>query len=159
MLSIKVGTIIFGRLEALCEGKICPEKINELTDQDIKSIGTSYSKVKYIRCLTDAVLNGTLDLESLSNMDDNSIYKVLMSIHGIGRWTAKMYLIFVLDRQDILPYEDVAFLQGYRWMYKTDITTKDSVLKKCAKWKPYSSIAARYLYRALDMGLTTEEFH
>ena len=82
-----------------------------------------------------------------------------MSIHGIGRWTAKMYLIFVLDRQDILPYEDVAFLQGYRWMYKTDITTKDSVLKKCAKWKPYSSIAARYLYRALDMGLTTEEFH
>lgn len=77
MLSIKVGTIIFGRLEALCEGKICPEKINELTDQDIKSIGTSYSKVKYIRCLTDAVLNGTLDLESLSNMDDNSIYKVL----------------------------------------------------------------------------------
>ena len=66
---------------------------------------------------------------------------------------------FVLDRQDVLPFEDGAFLQSYRWLYKTTDIAPVSVKKKCAKWKPYSSIAARYLYRVLDLGLTREEFH
>ncbi len=70
-----------------------------------------------------------------------------------------MYLIFVLDRPDILPTEDVAFLQAYEWLYKTKDRSKESVEKRCKKWKPYSSVAARYLYRALDSGLTKEEFH
>ena len=65
----------------------------------------------------------------------------------------------MLDRQDILPTEDVAFLQAYEWMYNTKDRSRVSVEKKCKKWKPYSSIAARYLYRALDMGLTKNEFH
>ena len=102
---------------------------------------------------------GDLVLEDLPDMSDTEVYKKLTKIRGIGSWTAKMYLLFVLDRQDILPIEDVAFLQSYRWMYKTDDVSKESVLKKCRKWKPYSSIAARYLYRALDMGLTKEPFH
>ena len=92
-------------------------------------------------------------------MTDSEIMKSLTSIKGIGNWTAKMYLIFVLNRPDILPVEDVAFLQAYQWLYKTDDRTPKSVQKKCNKWKPYSSIAARYLYRALDGGLTKEEFH
>ena len=70
-----------------------------------------------------------------------------------------MYLIFVLDRQDILPYEDAAFIQSYEWMYKTKDKSMESITRKCKKWKPYSSIAARYLYRALDMGLTKKVFH
>lgn len=80
-------------------------------------------------------------------------------MRSIGLWTAKMYLIFVLNRQNVLPVEDVAFLQSYKWMYKTDDISKNSVMKKCKKWSPYSSIAARYLYRALDIGLTKSEFH
>ena len=70
-----------------------------------------------------------------------------------------MYLIFVLDRQDVLPFEDGAFLQSYRWLYNTTDTTPASVKKKCANWNPYYSIAARYLYRILDLGLTKEDFH
>lgn len=70
-----------------------------------------------------------------------------------------MYLLFVLDRQDILPFEDAAFLQSYCWMYKTNDKTKEAIIKRCKKWKPYSSVAARYLYRALDMGFTKQEFH
>lgn len=70
-----------------------------------------------------------------------------------------MYLIFVLDRQDILPYEDGAFLQSYRWLYKTIDCSPASIKSKCKKWSPYSSIAARYLYHALDLGLTKSEFH
>ena len=70
-----------------------------------------------------------------------------------------MYLIFVLDRQDILPTNDAAFLQAYQWLYKTTDIRENEIKKKCKKWKPYSSIASRYLYRALDSGLTKQEFH
>ena len=92
-------------------------------------------------------------------MDDKQAIKELTKISGVGNWTAKMFLIFVLNRSDILPYEDVAFLQGYGWLYKTNDFSKASVEKKCKKWKPYSSIAARYMYKALDGGHTKEEFH
>lgn len=80
--------------------------------------------------------------------------KELTRLRGIGTWSAKMYLIFTLDRKDVLPYEDVAFLQTYAWLYKTDDLRPAAIIKRCKKWKPYSSIAARYFYYALDMGLT-----
>lgn len=90
---------------------------------------------------------------------DAAALKELINLHSIGTWTAKMYLIFILDRQDILPFEDIAFLQSYKWLYKTEDVSKASIEKKCKKWKPYSSVAAKFIYRALDMGFTKEEFH
>ena len=159
MLSVKAGAKIYARLEDLCNGKITVSTINSLTDEQIRSIGTSAAKVSYIRSLTQAIASGALDLALLPEMDDKSVIKQLTAIKGIGNWTAKMYLIFVLDRQDILPTEDVAFLQAYEWLYKTTDRSSTSIINKCKKWKPYSSIAARYLYRALDSGLTKTEFH
>lgn len=159
MLSVKAGAKIYGRLEALCRGHVTPLSIDMLSIDEIRTIGTSSAKAKYIKSTATAVLNGTLDFTCFSTMTDNAILKNLTQLPGIGMWTAKMYLIFVLDRQNILPYEDVAFLQSYRWLYKTEDISKASVEKKCKKWRPYSSIAARYLYRALDMGLTKEKFH
>ena len=159
MLSIKAGAKIYARLQELCGGEIKAQTVAALSDEEIKSIGTATSKVAYIRNMTTAFISGELDLDALSTMSDEEVFEKLTQLKGIGAWTAKMYLIFVLDRQDILPIEDVAFLQSYKWMYKTDDVSKLSVVKKCKKWSPYSSIAARYLYRALDMGLTKEPFH
>lgn len=159
MLSIKAGAKIYARLEDLCNGKISVESIDSLTDEQIRSIGTSSSKVEYIRGVTEAVKSGIIVFSAFPHMDDKDVMKTLTSLKGIGNWTAKMYLIFVLDRPNILPTEDVAFLQAYEWLYKTKDRSKESVEKKCKKWKPYSSVAARYLYRALDGGLTKEEFH
>ncbi len=159
MLSVKVGQKIFSRLEELCAGNINPDNILALTDEQIRSTGTSNAKVEYIRNLTNALESGTLSFDNLSVMSDKDVIQEMTKIRGIGTWTAKMYLMFVLDRPDILPVEDGAFLQGYRWAYKTADCKPVSVAKKCKKWKPYSSIAARFFYRALDMGLTKEEFH
>ena len=159
MLSIKTAAIIFQRLENLCGGTVTPNVVNGLSDNEIKSIGTAKTKVRYIREITNAILNSALDLEELSNLEPEVAFQKLTSIRGIGNWTAKMYLLFVLESSDILPYEDVAFLQSYRWMYKTDDVSKQSIIRHCSKWRPYSSYAARYLYRALDMGLTKQEFH
>lgn len=159
MLSIKAGNKIFSRLVDLCDGKITPSKVNKLSDNQIKSIGTANTKVSFIRSITNAVLNGELDFKSLKEMNDSDVFKYLTSFKGIGKWTANMYLIFVLNRMDILPTNDTAFLQSYEWLYKTTDRSDISIRKKCKKWKPYSSIASRYLYRALDSGLTKEQFH
>jgi len=159
MLSIKAGNKIFSRLVDLCDGKVTPSKVNKLSDDQIKSIGTANSKVSFIRSITNAVLNGELDFDSLKEMNDSDVFKHLTLFKGIGKWTANMYLIFVLNRMDILPTNDVAFLQSYEWLYKTTDRSDVSIRSKCKKWKPYSSIASRYLYRALDSGLTKEKFH
>lgn len=159
MLSVKAGQKIYNRLEELCDGYVSPLKICSLTDEQIKGTGTSNAKVKYIRGITDAVMDGTLDIARMQQLSDSEVTAHLTKIHGIGNWTAKMYLIFVLDRQDVLPVEDGAFLQVYRWVYKTQDCSKETISAKCKKWKPYSSVAARFCYRALDTGLTKEEFH
>ncbi len=159
MLSIKAGAKIYGRLQDLCNGDISPRVISQLSNEQLKTIGTSTNKVLYIRALTDSIISGSLSLDKLAALEDKDVIKQLTCIKGIGLWTAKMYLIFVLNRPDVLPTEDVAFLQSYKWLYKTDDTSRDSVLKRCKKWSPYSSIAARYLYRALDEGLVKKEFH
>lgn len=159
MISIKAGSIIFSRLVNLCDGEITPSQLNKLTNEQIKSIGTASSKVSYLRSITNAALSGELDFNSLKEMNDSDVFKYLTSFKGIGKWTANMYLIFVLNRMDILPTNDAAFLQSYEWLYKTTDRSDISIRNKCKKWKPYSSIASRYLYRALDSGLTKEEFH
>ena len=159
MLSVKVGQKIYNRLENLCNGEITPERISALSDNTIRDIGTSSSKVKCIRSVTEAVLRGDLDFYEMYELSDEEVICHLTRLHGIGKWTAKMFLMFVLDRQDVLPVEDSAFLQTYRLVYKTDNCNEDAVYKKCKKWKPYSTVASRFFYRALDMGMTKEEFH
>lgn len=159
MLSIKAGKKIFDRVVELCDGNLCPEVITLLSIDDLRSTGTSASKVRSIKSITAAVLAGDLVLEDLESMNNEEVTANLTQIHGIGPWTAKMYLLFVLRRPDILPYEDGAFLQSYRWMYKTEDCSPAAVKKRCQKWMPYSSLASRFLYRALDYGLVKEEFH
>lgn len=159
MLSNKVADIMSARLETMSNGRITVDVINQLSDEQLRSIGISNSKVSYIRILTTTIESGEIDFKSLNELSDDDIIKKLTTIRGIGKWSAKMYLIFVLNRQDVLPVEDMAFLQGYGWVYKTNDYSPAAVFAKCKKWRPYSSIAARFLYHALDNGLTKEEFH
>ncbi len=159
MLSIKAGKKIFDRVVELCGGNLCPEAIERLTIDDLRGTGTSASKARSIKNISAAVLAGDLVFKDLETMNNKEVAAKLTQIHGVGSWTAKMYLLFVLGRPDILPYEDGAFLQSYRWMYKTEDCSPVAVKKRCQKWMPYSSLASRYLYRALDYGFVKEEFH
>lgn len=159
LLAAKVSKKMSERLVALCGGQITPENVLKLSPSDIRSTGASIQKAQYILGLASSFVNGEIDTAHLNELPDKEIIKELTKIKGIGSWTAKMYLIFVLNRDDVLPFEDYAFLQGYGWLYKTDDFSRKSVEKKTMKWRPYRSIAARYLYRALDGGLTKQEFH
>ena len=158
MLSNKVGAVLCGRLEGLCDGAVSPDAILKLEDDDIRGIGISRSKAGYIKNLAKASKEGIVCFDEYPAMTDDEVFRSLTSLRGIGAWSAKMYLIFALDRQDVLPYEDAAFLQGYGWTYSTDDVSPASVKKRCRKWSPYASAAARYMYRALDSGLTKRKF-
>lgn len=159
MLSNKVADVLTNRMTQICGGLITVESIESLTDEEIHAIGLSRPKVGYIRNLNVGLKSGAIDFSRYPEMADQEIIDNLTSIKGIGNWSAKMFLIFVLDRPDVLPFEDMAFLQGYGWVYKTSDYKSKQVQKKCQKWHPYASIAARFLYVALDSGLTKSPFH
>lgn len=159
MLSVKAARRIYGRLEDLCDGNVSIESISALSDEEIKSTGTSVAKVEYIRNVTEAITTGRWNFKEMEALSDQDVISLLTSVRGIGNWTAKMCLMFILDRPNVIPYEDGAFLQTYRWLYKTDDCSPASVKKRCSKWSPYATAASRYFYRALDLGLTKEEFH
>lgn len=154
MLSVKAASRISARLTDMCDGKIATDSISRLSIEELRQTGMSQAKAQYIKILTEAILNDQLILQELESKTDQDVIQELTALRGIGNWTAKMYLIFVLDRPDVLPYEDGAFLQAYRWLYNTEDCKPESIKKKCKKWSPYSSTAARYLYRALDSGMT-----
>lgn len=113
MLSVKAGQKIYARFEELCGGEVNPDRVSQLSIERIKEAGMSKSKARSILAVTSAIIDETVDLDSFSKANDNEVAKQLTSIHGVGSWTAKMYLLFVLGRPDVLPYEDGAFLQTY----------------------------------------------
>jgi len=156
MLSVKAADAIKVRLYDVCDGEFSLATINRLTKSIIKSTGLSTNKTEYIKTFASVIKKDQNFLDRLRELDDISVIQNLTSIRGIGSWTAKMYLIFVLNRQDVLPFEDGAFLQAYKWLYSTDNTEKTAVIETCKPWCPYSSLAARYLYVALDSGLVTK---
>lgn len=154
MISSGVKKVLLQRLQLLCDNTICPETLANLTVEQLRSIGLSNAKSSYIRNLAIMVSSNSIDFDYINRLEDEDVIKELTKIKGIGKWTSKMYLIFFLQRENILPYEDGAFLQAYKWLYNTKIVTPDSISRKCKKWKPYQSIGARYMYQALDRGFT-----
>ena len=158
MLSNKVAYVMRERMNILCNGEISPTGMAKLSYDEIHDIGLSQQKTKYIVSLTNEVVSGSFSFDELKLLTDAEITKKLTSLPGIGNWSAKMYLIFVLDRMNVLPYEDGAFLQAYKWLYDTSDISISSIQKRCKKWAPYSSLAARYLYRFLDDGYTKQKY-
>ncbi len=158
MLSVQAGNKIYSRLLLKLNSNLTPESILSLSVEEIKSIGMSYKKANCIFDLASEIQNNKMSFDKLSNMSDEEVIRALTYIRGIGPWTSKMYLLFVLNRMDVLPYEDGAFIQSFKWLYKTSDISKDNIIKRCQKWSPYSSIASRYMYQALNMGMTKTEF-
>lgn len=154
MLSANVRRVLISRLEALCNDDVNPYSISALSIEDLRGIGLSNSKSSFILNISKLVINKELDFSILPSLPDDDVVKYLMSIKGVGIWTSKMYLLFFLNREDILPVEDVAFLQAFKWLYGMKNPSRSTIERRCKKWSPFSSLASRYMYRALDTGLT-----
>ena len=156
MLSSKAAAAITARLRVLCGGILCAGAVLRLDIPALRGIGLSNTKAVSLFRLAELVRDIPDYLSGLHALPDDQIIKRITALYGLGPWSAKMFLIFVMDRLDVLPYEDGAFLQAYQKLYQTEDVKPAAISKRCAHWSPYASLAARYLYRALDEGLLEE---
>ena len=113
MLSNQVAKVLMERFLVLV-GDITPEKVNKVDIESIKSIGISYKKASYITDLTKLLTKGEINLskEYLVKLDEEELKKYLMSIRGIGEWTAEMIMLFVLEKENVFSWNDVALKRG-----------------------------------------------
>jgi DNA-3-methyladenine glycosylase II len=152
MLSKTAATAICTRFAALCENCVTPDAILNLGLKRIVQTGASHAKANFLLDISAYVLRNPDFLARLQDEDDSAVVMKLTTLKGIGPWTSKMYLIFVLDRQDIVPCEDGAFRQALRRFH--GLACEGLTFERlCAKWSPYASVAARLLYQAFDSGL------
>ena len=155
MLSNKVADVLSRRLWSLFPSHD-PKAIASTEIATIQGIGVSHSKAEAIYKTAQYIVDNPNFFQSLEELNDDDVIARLTALRGIGVWSAKMYLIFVLDRRDVVPIEDGAFLQAAAWLYSIKDYKELKKIDFNKMWKPYSSIAARYLYRLLDMGFTKQ---
>ena len=152
-LSIKAADTIWKRVQALLpDQRVTPEGILALPDDTIRAAGISYSKIKYIKDLADKTLASGILFEQFETMTDEEIITELTKVKGIGRWTAEMFLIFAMGRPDVFSYGDLGIRKGIKNLYgfKKEPTFEEAE-KIAEKWRPYRSVACRYLWKSLEL--------
>ncbi|MGI8990283.1 MAG: DNA-3-methyladenine glycosylase family protein [Bryobacteraceae bacterium] len=151
-LSGRVATVIFNRLAAAVpDGRLTPENIMKLRPERMRKLGLSGQKTAYIRDLAKHVRRGKVSFEELPRMPDEEVIEHLTQVKGIGVWTAHMFLMFALQRHNVLPTGDLGIRSAIRKAYGMDeLPTVAEVEKLAAGWHPYCSIACWYLWRSLE---------
>jgi len=145
-VSVQAGASIWRRLEEGL-GAVTPMAVIEAGDDTIRSFGFSRPKARYVRCLADALTDGTLDLDALDKLDDADVMKALTAVTGIGRWTAEIYLMFALGREDVWPAGDVALAASAERLMKLDARPSIAELDVIAeRWRPWRTTAAVMLW-------------
>ena len=151
-LSTKAAATIYNRMAALMPGGVpTPEGFAALSDVQLRSAGMSRQKIGYVRDLCEKVDAKKIDLDTLESLSDDEVVAALVTIKGIGRWSAEMFLIFRLLRPDVLPVGDLGIIIAVQKAYKLrKRPTPDRLRKIGEAWRPFRSIASWYLWRSLD---------
>ena len=150
-LSSKAAATIFSRFVALFpDGRVNAARIAELDDVTLRGVGLSGQKLRYLRDLSERVLDGRLDLDELETLPDEEIVARLTAVKGFGRWTAEMFLMFRLHRPDVLPVGDLGIVKAVQRAYKLRALPTPARLTKLGEaWRPYRSVACWYLWASL----------
>ena len=129
-----------------------PEQIISTPDTVLRfRIGLSFKKIEYIKNLATKIASGELKIHYLPKLQDEEVITELVKVKGIGRWTAEMFLIFSLNRADVIPLDDLGIKKAIQKLYSlSDLPTHEYMLEVSSKWKPYRSIATWYLWKSLS---------
>ena len=145
-VSFKAAITIKKRFSDLISN-LSNNEILELRLEMLQSVGISYRKAEYIRNVYTYFQESKYDFNSASNED---VITELISIKGIGLWSAQMFLIFVLMRIDIFSPGDLALMNSLKINYKIDIKNKKTVESLVNKWSPYKSVASLLLWKSIE---------
>ena len=145
-VSLASARYAFNKLkEKLVE--ITPENLLSLTDEELKLCYFSRQKTVYARDLSNAIVDGRLDVENLQILADAEVIDLLKQIKGIGDWTAQCYLLMSLLRVDVMPRGDIALHAAYQKLKGLEKRpNSDEFIKLAEKWSPYRAVAARLLW-------------
>ncbi len=152
-LSTQSATSIYNRVLQLFDtGVPSPQVTLNLTDEELRGAGMSRQKISYMRDLAVKTAEGTVpSLEELDRLPDEEILERLTAVHGIGRWTVEMLLMFSMGRPDILPSTDLGIRKGFQQVYGHEELPKPRQIEKYGElWRPYRTIASWYLWRVVD---------
>lgn len=149
-LAGKAAEAIYKRFSAILGEEVYPEKIMALDEQVIRDAGLSWAKVRSVRDLSERVLGGSLDLNSLETLGDEELIVELSKVKGIGRWTAEMFLMFRLGHEDIFSFGDLGLKNGLKKYLAKDNIGKEEMGAITDKWKPYRTYGAIAMWHLLD---------
>ena len=151
-LSTKAARTIYERLIARYGGQTpTPEEILATDPEELRGVGLSRAKAGYLRSLAEHVIGGELELDRLTELEDDKVITQLTAVKGLGPWTAHMFLIFHLSRPDVLPVGDLGVRRAVELAYNLEGLPSVAELERIAEpWRPYRSLASLYLWRSLD---------
>jgi DNA-3-methyladenine glycosylase II len=151
-ISSKAAASIHGRLVALGGDPHRPDRLIALGESALRGVGLSGVKARYVLNLAEAVASGAVPLEAIDDSwDDAAITRALTSIKGIGIWTAEMFLIFALNRPDVLPAGDLGVRAALRDRHSLDQLPRPRECYALAElWRPYRSVASWYIWKGVD---------
>lgn len=149
----KAATTIHDRVVALTPGRGFPrpDELLALESDELRAAGVSSNKERALRDLARRVVSRELDLARLSRKSDQAVVSALTEVHGIGEWSAQMFLLFRLGRLDVMPCGDLGIQEGLRRLDGLrQRPTPKQVLARSEPWRPLRSVASWYLYRLTD---------
>jgi DNA-3-methyladenine glycosylase II len=152
-LSVLAARAIYGRLTARFAGRApTPQEILADDAEELRAAaGLSRAKVSYLRSLAEHVISGELELERLDELPDEEVIAELVAVKGLGLWTAQMFLMFHLERPDVLPVGDLGIRRAIERAYGLDGLPDAPTMERIAEpWRPHRTLACRYLWRSLD---------
>ncbi|HEX6455548.1 MAG TPA: DNA-3-methyladenine glycosylase [Solirubrobacterales bacterium] len=150
-LSTKAARTIHLRVLELFGGTTpTPEQLLEASEEDLRAAGLSGRKTEYVRDLAAHVLNGELELDRLEELGDEQVIEEIVAVRGLGRWTAEMFLLFHLQRPDVLSGGDLGIRKAIQIEYGLgEMPPPSRVLEIGEPWRPYRSLASLYLWESL----------
>jgi DNA-3-methyladenine glycosylase II len=150
-LSTKAARTIYGRVRDLFGGTTpSPEQLLEASEEDLRGCGLSGRKVEYVRDLAAHVLGGELELDQLGELSDEEVVEEIVAVRGLGQWTAEMFLIFHLERPDVLSGGDLGIRKAVQIEYGlAQMPAPQRVLEIGEAWRPHRSLASLYLWESL----------
>ena len=152
-LSGKAAQTIYERFVNLIPktSNLCPNEVLKLDKEEMRKAGLSFRKIDYVRNLADYFENNSFHKKDVEKMSDQEISKELIQIKGIGQWTVDMFLMFTLNRADILPCTDLGIQKGIMKILNMNNLPSKKEMENCSrKWRPYRTIACWYLWRMVD---------
>jgi DNA-3-methyladenine glycosylase II len=125
-------------------GEILPLNLVHISEEEFRTYGVSRQKAKYINHLAEAVLQNKIDLTKLSVKSSDEVREELIQLKGIGNWTIDVYLMFCLQKQDVLPIGDVAIVNTMKELLTFD--DKEQMVEYAKLWSPYRTFASFLLW-------------